>query len=218
MPLRFTGAGMSKPKTKSSAHRPPLPPLWKGRDSIDLAFEINQRFFTLARSLAADTDADGWPLTQDRELWSQLDAPAIARAARFPFLVLDVHFNRETWWCEVIDGSGASAPPQGWPASVSEHLMSETLVFAWHTAKSDWRVARLSLGMVPAVAELIAALTPQHLASIAAQHSGALRLRWTDDADFWTRLLTAARNGDEKALADSHLHANLRLSGELLAG
>jgi hypothetical protein len=209
---------MSKPKTNRVVYRPPLPPLWKGRDSLDLAFEINQRFFRLASDLAADTDADGWPLTLDRELWSKLDAQAIVRAARFPFVILDVHFTREKWWREVIDGSGASAPPHGWQATVSEHLTSETLVFAWHTAKSDRRVARLSLGMLPAVAELIAALTPQQLASVSAQHSGALRLRWQDDSDFWTRLLVAARNGDEEALADIHLHATLRLSGELLAG
>jgi hypothetical protein len=217
-PLRFTGPGMSKPKTKNVVYRPPLPPLWKGRDSLDLAFEINQRFFRLASDLAADSDADGWPLTLDRELWSKLDAQAIARAARFPFLVLDVHFTREKWWREVIDGTGAPALAHGWPASVSEHLMSETLVFAWYTAKWDWRVARLSLGMLPAVAQLIAALTPEQLANVSAHHSYALRLRWADESDFWTRLLVAARDGDEEGLADSHLHANLLLSGALLVG
>jgi len=196
-----------------------LPPVWKGRDSLDLAFELNQRFFRLASDLAADTDADGWPLiAQGRELWSKLDAQAIVRAARFPFVILDVHFTHEKWWREVIDGSGARAHPHGWPASVSKHLMSEMLVFAWYTAKWDWRVARLSLGMLPAVAELIAALTPQQLASVSGEHCGVLRLRWSDDSDFWTRLLLAARAGDEEALADSHLHANLLLSGELLAG
>jgi hypothetical protein len=216
--LLFFGAGMSKPKTKSVVYRPPLPPLWKGRDSLDLAYQLNQRFFRLASYLAANTDADGWPfMTLDRELWSKLDPQAIARAARFPFVILDVHFTRETWWREAIDGSGATARHHGWPASVSEHLMSETLVFAWYTAKWDWRVARLSLGMLPAVAELIAALTPQQLAIVSAQHSGALRLRWQDESDFWTRLLVAARDGDEESLADSHFHANLLLSGELMA-
>ena len=72
--------------------------------------------------------------------------------------------------------------------------------------------------MLPAVAELIAALTPQQLAIVSGEHSGALRLRWQDDSDFWTRLLVAARDGNEEALADSHLHANLLLSGALLAG
>jgi hypothetical protein len=209
---------MSKRKIKGIVYSPPSPPLWKGRGSLDLAFEINQRFFRLASDLAANTDADAWPLmTQGRELWSQLDAPAIARAARFPFVILNAHFTNEAWWREMIGGGMASAAPHCWPASVSEHLMSELLVFAWHTAKSDWRVARLSLGMLPAVAQLIAALTPQQLASVSAEHGGALRLRWQDDSDFWTRLVVAARGGDEEALADIHLHATLLLSGALLA-
>jgi hypothetical protein len=35
--------------------------------------------------------------------------------------------------------------------------------------------------------------------------------------DFWTRLVRAARVGDDEAPADLHLHAKLLLSGELLA-
>jgi hypothetical protein len=219
MPLRFTGAGVSKAKKKNKqTYQPPTPPRWKGRDSLDLAYLLNCRFFKVVSDLAAITDTQGWPvMEQNRALWSALNAQAIERAARFPFLILDVHFLSDTWWREVIGGAAATSVYH-WPASVSDQLMSETLIFAWHTAKWDRGVARLSLGMSPAVAELIAALTPQQLSTISARHSGALRLRWQDDADFWTRLLVAAREGDEDELADIHLHANLRLSGALLAG
>ena len=140
-------------------------------------------------------------MTLDRELWCTLDAAAVARAARFPFVILNVHFLSEPWWRDVINGSVASATPHDWPASVSEQLMNETLIFAWHTAKWDRGVARLSLGMSPAVAELIAALNPHQLARISAKHSSALKLRWADDAEFWTRLLIAARD-DEEMLGD----------------
>jgi hypothetical protein len=210
---------MSKAKKKDQQrYQPPTPPRWKGRDSLDLAYQLNQRFFKLVSDLAANADADGWPLiAQGRELWSQLDTQAIERAARFPFLILDVQFISEQWWREVIDGEPASASPHDWPASVSGQLMSETLIFAWHTAKWDRGVARLSLGMSPVVAELIAALTPQQLASVSAQHSGALRLRWQDNADFWTSLLRAARSGDDDVLAEMHLHAKLLLCGELIS-
>ena len=219
MPLRFTGAGVSKAKNKDrETYQPPTPPRWKGRDSLDLAYQLNHRFFTLMSELAKSSDADAWPLmTLDRELWRKLDAEAIARAARFPFVILDVHFTREAWWRDVINGRVASATPHDWPASVSEQLMNETLIFAWHTAKWDKGVARLSLGMSPVVAELIAALTPQQLARISTRHSGAFRLRWQDDSDFWTRLLVAAGVGDDEGLADIHLHANLLLCGELSA-
>ena len=220
MPLRFTGAGVSKAKKKGKQnYQPPTPPRWRGRDSLDLAYQINHRFFGLMSDLAKSSNADAWPfITLDHKLWCKLDAEAMARAARFPFLILDVHFTSEKWWREVIDSRNASAALNGWPASVSEQLMNEMLIFAWHTAKWDRGVARLSLGMSPVVTELMAALTPQQLARVSAQHSGALRLRWQNDSEFWTRLLVAARDGDEEALADIHLHANLLLAGELIAG
>jgi hypothetical protein len=217
MPLRLTGAGMRKAKKKENGqYRPPTPPRWKGRESLDLAFELNQRTLKLLSDWAANREAAGWPLTLERELWSKLDAQAIARAARFPFVILDVHFLSEAWWREVIVGSKGAAASQAWSTAISQDLMSETLIFAWHTAKWDARVARMALGTVPAVATLIAALTPQQLATISREHSGALCLRWQDNSDFWTRLLFAARGGDEEVLAEIHLHAKLLLCGELI--
>src|SRR5580700_9485882 len=98
-------SGMSKRKTKGIVYCPPSPPIWKGRESLDLAYELNQRALKLVGDLAANSDADGWPLiTQGRALWSQLDALAIARAARFPFVILDAHFTNGTWWREMIGG------------------------------------------------------------------------------------------------------------------
>jgi hypothetical protein len=207
---------MSKPRNKNVLYRPPSPPRWRGRDSLDLAHQLNQRFFKVVSEFAAKPAADEWSLiAQDRELWSKLDARTIERASSFPFMILNVNFTSEQWWREIIRGGNASQGYSGWPASVSEQLMNEALIFAWHTAKWDRGVARLSLGMSPVVAELIAALTPQQLATISAKHSGVLRLRWQDDPQFWTRLLAAARGGDEEVLSDIHLHANLLLCGEL---
>lgn len=209
---------MSRPKTKRIVYHPPSPPRWKGRDSLDLVHQLNERCLKLLSETAATPGAGNWPpVTHDPALWSKLDAEGIERAARFPFVILDVHFTNERWWREVIEGADVPAAPHDWPADVAGELMQETVIFAWHTAKWDRRVARLSLGMLPAVAESIAALTPRQLATISGQHSGALRMRWHDQPDFWTRLLVAARDGDEEALSEVHLHAKLLLSGELLA-
>jgi hypothetical protein len=198
-------------------YRPPTPPRWKGSESLDLAFEINQRVLKFVSDWAARPDTLAWPLTiQNRKLWSTLDSQAIASAARFPFVILDVHFTDVEWWRGMIAGSPRSTASGAWPAGISQDLMSETLIFAWHTAKWDWRVARLSLGMLPAVATLIAGLTPQQLARVAKEHSVELRLRWADDKDFWSRLLTAARDGEELILAETHLHAKLLLCGDLI--
>jgi hypothetical protein len=95
--------------------------------------------------------------------------------------------------------------------------MGETLIFAWHTAKWDRRVARLSLGMLSAVAEEIAALTPQQVASVSARHRDALQRRWEDARDFWTQLLAAAKSGDDDHLEDMHRHAKVLLAGELIS-
>src|ERR1700722_19445463 len=95
------------------------------------------------------------------------------------------------------------------PGSVLVDLMQEMLIFAWHTVKWDQRIARLSLGMAPAVAESIAALTPGQLTIIAGNYRGALCLRWYNQPDFWRRLLIAARDNDEEILAEIHLHAKL---------
>src|SRR5258708_5460532 len=116
MPLRLTGVGMSKAKKKENdQYRPPTPPRWKGRESLDLAFELNQRILKLLSDWAANPDAAGWPLTLDRQLWSKLDAQAIALAARFPFVILNVHFTNQEWWQEVIAGGAASVASLAWP-------------------------------------------------------------------------------------------------------
>lgn len=210
----------SKRKTRAT-YRPASPPRWKGRDSLELVYQLNERALKLLSDAVTNSTTD-WPLNaQHRDLWLALATDITHRAARFPFVVLDVHFTNHAWWRSV------AANPDGFVKEdsantcrsrvVSEQLMSETLVFAWHTARWDRRVACLTFGMVPGVVEVIAALTPQQLALISARLSGALRLRWQSEPDFWPRLLAAARDVDEKALADIHLHGKLLLSGALLA-
>lgn len=201
----------AKRRKEKEICQPPSPPRWKGKDSVDLAYHLNQRTFELVRDMAGGPCE--WPLIgHNRTLWTQLDVATISRAVRFPFVILDVHFTDIGWWDSDLK------PPEGshWPANVSEPLMGELLVFAWHTAKWDRRVARLSFGMLPGVAELIAAMTPHKLDRLAAEHCSALRLRWQDNAGVWTRLLEAARDSDEETLIDIHLHAKLLLSGELI--
>jgi len=124
---------------------------------LDLVYQLNERSFQLLIDAA----------TQHRELWSALDAAAIQRAARFPFVILDVNFTDAGWWRAVSQNPERSFDEQSdaslWPAEVAEKLLGELLVFAWHTAKWDRRVARLSLGMLPGVVGVISALTPQQL-------------------------------------------------------
>ena len=209
-------------KKQREIYHPPSPPRWKGRDLLELVYELNERCLKLLCNLAKATNTCLWPaITQHRELWARLDADAIKRAGHFSFVILDVHFTDASALQELSrdDGSavGASSETCLWPAEVAAELMQETLVFAWHAAKWDRRVARLALGMLPSVAQSIAALTPQALAAVASRASAALRLRWKDYPEFWVHLLVAARDDDQEALEEIRLHAQLLLSGELIA-
>jgi hypothetical protein len=201
-------------KKQEHIYRPPLPPRWRGRDSLELVYELNERCLQLLRAVAAAPNACRWPaIAQHRELWSALDAESIKRAGHFSFVFLDVHFTDVIAWQELVRGKRtameASSETCLWPPQVAAEVTQETLVFAWHTAKWDRRVARLALGMLPSVAECIAALTPQALATVASRASGALCLRWQDYPEFWVHLLMAARDDDQEVLEEIRLHAQL---------
>jgi len=208
---------MSKSKRKTRiVYQPPSPFLWKGRDSLELVYQLNERALTLLVEAARSGTSEWLSETAYRALWSELTTEALQTAARIPFVILDARFTDDEWWREAavspqefpLTVSGAP----GWPGDVAQQLMSETLVFAWHTAKWDRRLARGLLGMSPGVVGSIARLTPRELGLIPSRHWAALRLRWEDEPGIWARLLTAAQESDEEALAECHLHAQLLLS------
>jgi hypothetical protein len=210
----------SKRKQKAkTTYRPPSTPKWKGRDSLELVYQLNERALTLLSTAITRNIGTLPSRAPQREPWLAITPEAIARAARFPFVIVDIRFTDERWWRSIAAIGEKSAPDstgEHWPQEITVPLVSEVLVFAWHSAKWDPRVARLTFGMLPSVVEVIAALTPQQLAHIPVQHSQALALRWQADPDFWPGLLAAARGGEEEVLADYHLHGKLLLSGALL--
>jgi hypothetical protein len=140
-------------------------------------------------------------------------------------VILDLRFTDEAWWLEVVQcdnadsGRAASAAHLTrcpWSETAALDLVQETLIFAWHMAKADWRAARLLFGVPPTVADSIAALTPRQVLFVARNHCDVLRLRWHDQSDLWAALLCAGRNEDHAAVLDIHLHAKLLLAGELI--
>jgi hypothetical protein len=189
--------------------QPPEPPRWKGAEALELVYKLNERAFTLLKASA----------TRQRELWCALDSQTIQRAARVPFVILDARFTDGPWWRSVAanqEPTDTSVGSMLWPEPIAEQLVGELLVFAWHTAKSDRRVAQLSLGMALPVAASVAGLTPQQLTEIPARYKGNLRLRWQEDVEFWTRLINAARDGNEGVFSDAAEHAKLLVLGGLI--
>jgi hypothetical protein len=196
---------------------PPPTPRWKGRQSLEIVYRFNERCFQMiGESVGANGMCGAPAIAENRDLWSRLDEVARERAARFPFLILDVHFRNQTWWRNVIDGTTVGEIASAHSYSLAEALMEETLLFAAQTVHWDASVARLTLGMSPEVVELLQGLHPQLMASIWRKHSGELRLRWQEQPLFWRPLLVAACDADDEALSERHLDAQLRFCTELL--
>lgn len=199
----------------------PSPPRWKGIRSLDLVYQLNERCIELLYELAANSAHDrSLPIiTEHRDLWTRLEPAARQAVARMPFVITDAHFREEVWWRRVIearaDETESEAESNGLPREASEHLMHETTMLAWQTARWDHTVAQMSLAMSSSVAAIISALTPQQIRVICARECHAIRVRWADDVQFWLDLLTAAVTHDDDRLDDLRLHAKLLLCSEL---
>lgn len=200
---------------------PPAPPRWKGVRSLDLVYRLNERcidlLYELAITGARDTTLS--VITSHVEFWLRLEPAARQSMARMPFIIMDAYFQDEMWWRRVtdygLDDAQTDAASNGLPREVSEHLMHETVMLAWQTARWDHTVAQMSLAMSPSVVAIVSALTPQQVRVISARECHAIRVRWVDDLQFWRDLLAAAALRDGDRLRQLHLHAKLLLCSEL---
>lgn len=212
---------MSKANDSTCAVSPAMAPRWRRCQSIVLVHQLNEHALELLTELAAAQFAEQVPaLFANRDLWVGLQPQARRRAARLPFVTLDLHFTNERWWRRVIEApSAAVCEPgtvDGLPPEQSGRLMQETLMFAWQMARSDRTAAQVSFGMRPAVADMIGELMPGQVRDIAAWKSGSLCMRWQDDSRFWRELLLAVGAQDNEAIAELQLHAKLQLLGPLV--
>ena len=208
--------------TREAAYRPPLPPRWKGSDSVTMVHEFNARCLTALGAWAKGSIRCDLPvIEQHRAFWSQLDGLSIQRAAQLPFVILTVRFTDGHWWRAVADRRAKDPPAPAstgaWPSEIADPLAQELLIFAWHTVRWDERVARLLLGMSSEVGETLSRLSPRRLTEIGPVARRELRLRWQQDTAFWELLLTAALKDSRQALSEVHLHAKLLVCGELFA-
>jgi len=199
---------------------------WTGTQTLDFVYALNERCLQLlARQVTAG--GRGFPECDTLEmcaafkkLWFDLDEPAHRRAAKCPFLLIDMRFTNEKWWREVTDGSGSndakSSDSSIFPAELARELSAEALTLAWHTTRSDARIASQALGLSPGVAGIIASLGPREVQRVAARHGLQLRPRWEKNPAFWEQLLRTAVGGNTASLFEFHLHGLQLLGGDLL--
>lgn len=195
---------------------------WRGAPTLGRVHALNERYLQALTQLArSDREQKTLSVVNGhRTLWRDLSASARQRAARMPFLLMDVHFQDAQWW-RAVRGSGSRSRPRGalsaaFTGKLAGELMRETLMLAWSTALLDRGTAGVLLGMAPKVSDIITTLGPQEVERIAARSSAHLRLRWQDVPAFWRNLLTAACAGDEAALHQSRLHGVQLLGSDLL--
>lgn len=200
------------------AHRP-----WFEEQSLQPLHEVNQRCIEMLIQMAARAHTEVAPFAlvhQIRDELRTLDLAARRRAAQCPFLLVDLDFRNQAWWQEAkrhAARSGTSAQQRiALPRRSVLPLARATLVLAWHTVRTDPEAARISLGLSPAVAAAIAALSIDEVDRLAERHFHRLRPRWHDRATTWRTLLRAARGGDAGAVRDFRLHGIQLLGSELL--
>lgn len=188
-----------------------ISPRWTGAPAIELAHQLNAQCVELICTLVV---SDHQPLSefilQNRDLWRLLEPDARTRVAAFPFVIVDLHFNRDDWWRQITGRPSAS------PTAPSPYgdLALETLLFARQSAREDVSVAKAMFAMTPAVPALIASLTLSQVRAIALGNASELRVRWDNDPELWHDLLIACRAGDLETLGAIRHQAKLLFCGE----
>jgi hypothetical protein len=91
---------LSNGPSSGSTMPPYSPPQWKGAQTLKQVHALNERCLELLAQLAR-SERSRSPVdlvNTHRAVWRALNAGARKRAARCPFLLVDVHFQREEWW------------------------------------------------------------------------------------------------------------------------
>jgi hypothetical protein len=198
---------------------------WTGAQTLEFVYALNDRCLqVLGRQVTEEHPAFPQYDTSEmraacKKLWSELDEAARLRAAKCPFLLIDMRFQNEKWWREVADGASSTDEKSSdfgiFPAEPARELSAEALTLAWHTTRSDARIAAQVLGLAPGVVGIIASLGPREVQRIAARHSQQLRPRWENNPAFWEQLLRTAAGGNAASLSEFHLYGLQLLGGDL---
>ncbi|MGH8228035.1 MAG: hypothetical protein ACREU3_09070 [Steroidobacteraceae bacterium] len=177
--------------------------------ALDGLAELNEQCLELiCEQAACSNGARPAFIAQLEALWTALDAQARRRAARCPFLLVELGFARGRVPTDLA-GEGLRGEPwarqPGQPGAfftVPRTLTVARLVLAytWHLARMEEVASRLFLGLAPPWIERIAACTLRQVMQLAESQPGMLEPRWPDRVGVWRELLVAAASGEPSAL------------------
>jgi hypothetical protein len=210
----------------NNSNKSGLLPAWKwtGAEALEWVRDLNARCLEaigrrLVRAAAARPND---PIDQtELGLWRSLDEAARHRAARCPYLLVDMRFDDAAWWenakCDAMKPTPNPNILSSGTAGLGRALANDALTLASWTARSDQRTAMLLFGLDPRVAAVIASLNPVEVRRITARSANQLRPRWERNRRMWGDLLSAAISADDEALTDIHLYGIQLLGGDLLS-
>ena len=196
---------------------------WTGAEALEWVRDLNARCLEaigkrLVRAAAARPDEID---QMDVDLWRRLDEPARHRAARCPYLLVEMRFDDAVWWEDAKRDAMKPTPSptvlSAGTAGLGRALANDALTLAWWTARADQRTAMLLFGLDPRVAAVVSSLSPVEVRRITARSGNQLRPRWEHNRRMWRDLLSAAISADEEALTDIHLYGIQLLGGDLLS-
>jgi hypothetical protein len=210
----------------NNSNKSGLLPAWKwtGAEALGWVRDLNARCLDAIgkRLVRVGAARPGEEIDQaDIDLWRRLDESARHRAARCPYLLVEMRFDDTAWWEDAKRDAMKPTPnptvlPAG-TAGLGRPLANDALTLAWWTARVDQRTAILLFGLDPRVAALISSLSPVEVRRITARSGNQLRQRWEHNRRMWRDLLSAAISADEEALTDIHLYGIQLLGGDLLS-
>ncbi len=172
--------------------------------------EVNRCFIELLQHSARTDRPAVHPLVAElREILLRMTPESRARAARRPFLLVDMEFDNGTYWRQVQNPTRSESSPERrgmFPRAGAVHLARVALTLAWHSVRADPHAARVCLGMRAPVSDIMGRLSLTDIARIAERRFHDVRPRWEDRPDLWRKLLLAARSSDFRRT----LYVNLR--------
>jgi len=192
-----------------------------GPDVLSPVCDVNEQCLRLLGQVArSSSDIGNDFVSEPFVLLRCVDASTQARAARFPFLLVDIRFRDRAWWRDVLTQPERSWNDPSWlarlPRSSAVKLTRATLILVWHTVRLDLESAMVLLGIAPAVAEVIGELPLRDIDRIAERHYRHMRPRWEDRPAVWHQLLDCAQTGDVEAAHEFVLHALQLTAGAVL--
>lgn len=220
---------------------------WLRTEVLDTLAELNEQCLELICEQAAISAPRSRPglLVELETLWGALDVRARRRAARCPFLLVDVGLERARcppWWEAPRTASadtrapGAraldTAAPAPWRLGVRDRdwptepqafftvprtvsVAQLVLAYAWHLARSERVAAQVFLGLSARCAEWVAGCTLRQVIQLAESEPQLLEPRWPDRHEAWRELLTAALGTESSALEHFRIRGLQLLAAEI---